>query len=154
MKLKRIDIKGGHFTFAQRIEIGKIMTEETEPLVKAVLVINCLHGFRPRPKMLIRIQDYIKEIFEGLLFWINAEKRLKYDPTPEEEAAGIMDLSKSVGDLGTIQMLSEKYSQDPDTILGWEYSKVYGLLLVSLENYKFSKRMDKVIEKKYQHQTS
>ena len=144
-----IDVKGGELTFGQRIGLGKILASEDDVLIKSINVIECLHGFRPKYKQLVKLQEYILSIIEGIRFWVEQESTmLKYDPTPEEVKAGIKDLSEKIGEFGTVKALAKAYNTDPDVILKWKYGKIFGILYTDLEESKFSRRFQKVIESK------
>ena len=96
-----------------------------------------------------KILPYFKRIIEGLEFWSEQEQTLlKYEPSQEELRAGIKDFSKKVGEFSTIKALAKAYNKDPDDILKWEYGKVFGILYTDLEEFKFNKRYQKVIESK------
>ena len=140
--IEKIDISAGKFTYAQRIELGKILTNiATHEIEKLKQTIRCLHGFELMitPDNAVFYADYFEEILEGVLSWIEKEKMLQYKPTPEEVKAGIKDLSEKIGDFGTIKALAKEYNRDPDEILQWEYGKVFGILYTDYEQYKFQK---------------
>ena len=149
-KLKHINIKSGDMTFGQRIELGKIMVSEVSEIEKFNKVFVCLHGFTPGIKDYLKLIDYFKEIIEGLKFWIEQEVTLlKFEPSPEELRAGVREMSEKIGEFGTIKALAKAYNKDPDEILQWKYGKVFGILYTDLEEYKFQKRYNKVIESKF-----
>lgn len=145
--MKKIDIKGGKFTFNQRIELGNIIKSSGSDFDKCVKVLKCLYGNLPAAALRLK---YFEEIMDGLQYWFEQEKTLlKYDPTADEMAAGIRDYSQKVGDFGTVKSLAKAYNQDPDMILNWEYGKVFGILYTDLEEYKYNQRFNKVLESKY-----
>lgn len=147
-KIQKIDVKAGEMTFGQRIELGKIITSNDDELFKTIKIIDALHGIKPNSWQLVKLHTYIKDILEGILYWSTTEaKMLKYTPTPEEKQAGIMDLSKKIGDLSTADALAEKYGKDPDEILSWSYVKVFGILYADLETSKFRRKHRKILEK-------
>lgn len=147
-KIQKIDIKAGYMTFSQRIELGKILTSNNDDLFVAIKIIDVLHGFKPNNSQLIKLHAYIESILEGILYWAKAESiMLKYTPTPEERQAGIMDLSKKIGDLSTADALAQKYGMDPDDVLAWSYSKVFGILYADLETSKFRQKHRKILQK-------
>ena len=56
-------------------------------------------------------------MLEGLKYWIDKERNtLHYEPTAEEHRAGLLNLSREVGELGTVKALAEKFGVDPDII--------------------------------------
>ncbi len=145
----KIDIKAGDMTFGQRIELGKIFSGKDDELLKFEKTFNCLHNFQPKLTEFKRLVPYFEEIVEGLKHWSTTEaKMLKYIPTPEEKQAGIMDLSKKIGEMGTVKAIAKTYAMDPDVVLGWNYSKVFGILYTDLEESKFNRKYQKVISNK------
>lgn len=147
--LSKIDIKKGSMTFGQRIELGRILSNTDDELVKFESIFQCLHNFKPKLTEYAALTPYFKAILEGVAHWVNAETiMLKYEPTQEQKQAGIKALSKAIGEMGTVDALAEKYGIDPDVVLGWEYAKVFGILFADLEKSKFQTRYNKIIEKK------
>lgn len=149
----KIDIKEGKMTFGQRIDLGKIFqdinTSESEKFEKTIF---CLHKYKPKPKEYALLFDYFEDIIQGIIHWIETEQTmLKYDPTSDELAAGIKEFSLKVGEFGTVKALAKAYSKDPDEILEWEYGKIFGILYTDLEEHKFQKTYNKVIENKSKH---
>ncbi|GHT33976.1 hypothetical protein FACS189434_09350 [Bacteroidia bacterium] len=147
----KIDIKGGKLLFEQRIDLGKIFQDtETAEIDKFDAVFKCLHGYKPAMLDYKKLLPYFFEIVESLRFWIETENEmLKYEPTNEELQAGIKELAAKIGEFGTIKSLAKNYATDPDTVLRWEYGKVFGILYTDLEEYKFQKKYNKIIENKY-----
>jgi len=148
-KSERIDIKAGKMNFGHRIQLGKILASDSGEFEKIESIFICLHGFKPRSTSYKKYVTYFKDITEGIRFWMGKEvELLNYEPTPEEKRAGVKDLSKKVGEFGTVKALAKAYSKDPDEVLKWEYGKVFGILYTDLEEYKFQVRYNKVIESK------
>lgn len=148
--LSKIDVKGGKFTFEQRIELGKIFTSGNDEIIIFKKVFKCLHDYDPILKDLKKLSPYLIEITEGLKFWIEAEQNgLKYEPSDDEKKAGILQLSKKLGELATIKSLAKNFGKDMDEVLKWEYGKVFGILFADLEEYKFQKKYNEVLEQKY-----
>ena len=145
----KIDIKSGDMTFGQRIELGKIFSGGQSEIVKFQKIFECLHGFTPMIKDYPKLMSYFNEIALGVKHWIDVEiLMLKYEPTQEEKQAGIKELSTKVGEMGTVKALAKNYSVDPDIILSWRYSKVFGILYTDLEESKFQRRYQNVLSKK------
>lgn len=138
-------------TYGQRIELGKIFASEIlSEFEKFNKTIICLHGVKPQVRQIPKLMEYFKDIMVGLAHWAELENTLlHYDPTSEELEAGINELSKNIGEMSTITGLAKAYGKDPDTILGWEYSKVFGFLYADLETYKFRVKHDKILSRKY-----
>lgn len=149
IKRKKVDVKGGKMTFAQRIALGKAI-EAKDEYVAMKEIIKALHGIDVKLKDIVRLKDYLTEIVEGIVFWVERENQmLSYEPTSEERQAGVLQLSEKIGYFGTIKALAKNYSREPDEILNWEYGKVFGILYTDLEEYKYQKRYNKVLESKW-----
>ena len=143
----KIDIRGGKLTYGQRIELGDILSKEgTSISEKYVAAMKCLYPDWVQtftPKWI----EWFNELVEGLRYWMERETTmLAYQPTSEEIAAGINNLSKKLGPMMTVMALAEKFGKDPDEILQWEYGKVFGLLYADLESFKYQRNYRKVIE--------
>ncbi|MFV0392410.1 MAG: hypothetical protein ACK5KP_11105 [Paludibacteraceae bacterium] len=143
-------MKAGKLTFGQRIALGKIIEKGGNEYLMMKQIIKAMHDVDVKRKDIIRLKPYIVEIIEGLAYWIEKEiELLNYEPTAEEIQAGISELSGKIGNFGTIKSLAKNYSREPDEILKWEYGKVFGILYTDLEEYKFQKRYNKIIESKF-----
>lgn len=137
--MTKIDVKAGDLTFGQRIELGYILQDpKTDEFDKMSAGLKAL-GYRSVNP--IKRVKYWKEVLEGMLYWAKRERELQYNPTAEEKAAGIHELSKLIGDMGTVLALAKDFSVDPDEVLRWKYGKVYNILYVNLQNYLFEKRL-------------
>lgn len=150
-RLSRIDMEAGSFTYGNRIALGQIFrdTEKSEyQRMKAAFIE--LYGWSPRLlPMRLRVRE-MRRITAGFSGWIEKEQQLlNYEPDADQLAAGVKDLAEKVGDMGTLKAIAKAYAQDPDAVLQWEYSKVFGILFTDLEEYKFDKRYNKVIDGKY-----
>jgi len=146
----KIDIRGGKMTFGQRIDLGKLFQSGASEVEKFERAFEILHKKRPNHLQYTVLMKYFYQIIDGLTFWAQQEAAmLHYEPTEEEVRAGIKEYSEKVGELGTVKSLAKTYSTDPDVILSWEYGKVFGLLFADLEEAKFQRRLNKVIEQKY-----
>lgn len=146
-----VDIKGGKLTFAQRIELGEIFGNgELSEAEKFERAIKCMYGKKPTPKQYGQYVGKFKAIVEGLQYWCEAEAKMLYcEPTADERAAGIEEYSKNIGVFGTVKAIAKTFGQDPDDVLQWEYGKVFSILYTDLEDYKYQRRLNKVIERKY-----
>lgn len=148
---KEIDVKGGKFTYGQRIELGKIFqNDELSEVDKFERTFECLHGFKPLVFQYKKLMPYFEKIVEGFTFWIQTEvAALNYEPTAEEISAGIKDLSQKLGEFGTSKAIAKAFGKDPDEILKWEYAKVFGILYTDLEEAKFQMKYQKILTDKY-----
>jgi hypothetical protein len=144
-----IDVKGGELTFGQRISLGELFASDKTDLDKFEETFLILHGNKPDPEDYKALMDYFTEIMKGIKFWVEQETTmLKYEPTQEEIKAGIKDLSKEIGEFGTVKALAKAYHIDPDIILTWKYGKVFGILYTDLREHMYSRRFQKVLESK------
>lgn len=153
--IQRIDIQGGQMTFGQRIELGRIITEkELTDIDKMKEGMQCL-GAKWSLRNTSEIVEYWYEVLMGIKYWIEREQtELKYEPSAEEKAAGIAQLSLVVGEMATITALAKDYSRDPDEILEWKYGKVYNLLFTNLQSHLFRERLNKELERKAQQKAN
>lgn len=110
--IQRIDIQGGQMTFGQRIELGQIITEkELTDIDKMKEGMQCL-GIKWSLRNTSEIVEYWYEVLMGIKYWIEREQtELKYEPSAEEKAAGIAQLSLVVGEMATITALAKDYSK-------------------------------------------
>lgn len=145
-----IDIKAGKMTYGQRIELGIILSNKDKNDFELFSeVFMCLYGRVPKALSIPKYMDFFKEVIEGIVFWIEREtSMLKYEPTGDELRAGIKELGEKVGDLGTIKSLAKAYNKDPDEIFNWEYGKVFGILYTDLEESKYRKKYQDIINNK------
>jgi hypothetical protein len=149
--IEKIDIEGGKLTFDQRIELGKIISSGCGQVQALRDVMRCLHDVEVDFGSETQLREYVayfEEVVSGIAFWIEREKLLKYEPTPEEVQAGINQMSKNIGELGTILAIAQAYSKDPDEILKWEYGKVFGIMYADFEKAKFQRKLNAVYERK------
>lgn len=153
--IQRIDIQSGQMTFGQRIELGRIITEkELTDIDKMKEGMQCL-GAKWSLRNTSEIVEYWYEVLMGIKYWIEREQtELKYEPSAEEKAAGIAQLSLVVGEMATITALAKDYSKDPDEILEWKYGKVYNLLFTNLQSHLFRERLNKELERKAQQKAN
>lgn len=153
--IQRIDIQGGQMTFGQRIELGRIITEkELTDIDKMKEGMRCL-GVKWSLRNTSEVVEYWYEVLMGIKYWIEREQtELKYEPSAEEKAAGIAQLSLAVGEMATITALAKDYSKDPDEILEWKYGKVYNLLFTNLQSHLFRERLNKELERKAQQKAN
>ncbi|MDR1416268.1 MAG: hypothetical protein LBJ57_02460 [Prevotellaceae bacterium] len=148
---KKVDIVGGKLTFYHRIELGKIIASGCDPAQALREVMRCLHGVEVDPKKESDLRGYVayfEEIVRGISFWVEQEKRLRYDPTPEELQAGIRQMYRNIGEFGTLTAIAQAYAKDPDEVLQWEYGKVFGLLMTDFEKAKFQQRLQSIHDRK------
>lgn len=146
-----LDIAGGAFTYGQRIALGDIFRNDNlSAYYKMKAAFIELYGWSPRLLPVGRRVKALRRVVDEFKGWLDREQQLlNYEPEPDQVTAGIKELAKKVGDMGTVKALAKAYSQDPDAILQWEYSKVFGILFTDLEEYKYEKRYNKVIDGKF-----
>lgn len=147
--MKKIDIRGGQMTFGQRIELGRILTDAHLPeAAKMIAAMRCLDPDWKTTEMPQSI-DYFAEVIEDLTYWAKREaSELRYEPTEEEQSAGIGQLSKLTGEMGTIMALAKDYGKDPDEVLEWKYGKVFNILYTNLQSHLFQKRLAQLRERR------
>lgn len=138
------------WTYGQRIAVGKCFEKSQNDLEIFKTVFKELHDITPELKDIAELTPYFQRIADGLKYWLDAEsKMLVREPSHEEKMAGVKELYEKIGEYGTLTTLSEKYSKDPDEILNWKYSKVFGILYTDLQKSLYSERLQKEYGKKH-----
>lgn len=147
----RIDIEAGEFTYGNRLALGEIFSDESRTEYQRLKAASReLYGYSCRLLPIGLRMRALKHVSAGVFAWIQKEQiLLKYQPSADELAAGIKELTKRVGNLSTVKALAKAYHRDPDEILKWSYAKVFGILFTDLEEHKFDERLTKVINAKY-----
>lgn len=150
MRLREWKYVEGTFTYGQRIGVGEIL--RNDDLTEYQRLAACwkeLYGWPARlmpPKMRVA---RLNRMLEGIKYWVELEAQtLKYEPTPEQERAGIKNMFAQVGHMGTVKALAEKFGKDPDIVLGWEWAKVYGILHADLKEYEYEQRYTRIMSSK------
>ncbi len=146
-----LDIEGGEFTYGNRIALGAILSDESRSEYQRLkAAFRELYGYSCRLLPLGLRMRLFDRLVAGLTAWIRREEELlHYEPTAEEVAAGVGELTRRVGHFATLKALAKAYGRDPDEVLGWDYAKVFGILQTDLEEHKFEERYAKVIHDKY-----
>lgn len=141
--LKEID-PINEWTYGQRIAVGKCFEKSKNDLEIFNSVFKELHSIEPKLKDIAKFAPYFQKIADGLKYWLDAEaKMLVREPSTKEKNAGIKELYESIGEYGTLTTLAEKYSKDPDEILQWKYSKVFGILYSDLKKAIYQEKLQK-----------
>ena len=150
----RLDVEGGRFTYGNRIAVGIIFNNrEMSDYKKLLALYKEFFGYTARVLPRRRRFAVLDRLSEGLQEWMAKERQmLHYEPKDEEKKAGIDEYSRKVGDMATIKALAKEYGQDPDSVLRWEYSKVFGILYANLEEHKYHERYQKVLDEKYKRE--
>lgn len=143
MRIREWNYKEGEFTYGQRIMIGQILSDQERSWYQRLKACwKELYGWNARlliPALRVRMFD---RMTEGIRYWVDLEqKTLKYEPTTDEQRAGILELNAEVGHMGTIKALAEKFGVDPDIILTWKWGKVYGILYADLKEALFQRKL-------------
>lgn len=148
---KRVDVLGGDMTYGQRIELGKILSDDSiSDYERFENVFYCLHGNKPSLLQYPKLVDYYTAIINGIVHWSKTEEELlHYEPTEEERRAGVKEYHTNVGELSAIHSMAKNFSKDPDEVLNWDYAKVFGILLNDLESYKYQQRFNKILTSKH-----
>ena len=151
----RVDVKSGDITYGSYLAVRKQLAETKEyDLAFMVSVIKTIHSeYKYGVGDIVHIKamvNYFNSIVEGVAHWAEQEKELlAYEPSEEEIRAGVKEYSQKVGEFATVKALAKNYGKDPDEVLEWKYSKVFGILYTDLEEYHYNQRYSKVLERKY-----
>lgn len=146
-----LDIEGGEFTYGNRIALGDILSDESRSEYQRLkAAFRELYGYSCRLLPLGMRVRALRRIVEGVTAWVRKEgEMLHYEPSAEEVAAGVGELTRRVGNFPTIKALAKAYGRDPDEVLAWDYAKVFGILHTDLEEHKYEERYSKIINDKY-----
>lgn len=151
----KVDVKSGDITYGSYIAVRKQLAEAKEyDLAFMVAVIKSIHSeYKHNVGDVVSIKamiSYFSGIVEGVAHWAEQEKELlAYEPSEEEIRAGVKEYSQKVGEFATVKALAKNYGKDPDEVLEWKYSKVFGILYTDLQEYYYNQRYSKVLERKY-----
>jgi hypothetical protein len=146
---QKIDIKGGKLTYGQRIDLGIIFQASATRYETVRRVFECLHEYTPCIEDSVLLTEYFNEAADGLRYWVEQEKLLKYEPALEEIRAGILSMFEEIGEFGTVKAIAKAYHIDPDDVLKWQYGKVFGILYTDMKELRFNRSLNKVLETKY-----
>lgn len=145
----RLDWGAGAFTYGNRINMGEILQRESNEYRALCIIYKEVYGWSARWLPFRKRYKVFSMITKQLQGWIDKEQTmLRYEPTEEQKRAGLDRLNKAVGEMATIRALAKEYGQDPDTILSWQYGKVFGILLCNLEEHKYNERYKKIIDER------
>lgn len=156
MRFKEIDIKkADELTFGQYIDLKNILSKIDDSTKDRDLIKDIVRALYKKDTTMNDYMDkklikYIGKVIEGITYWAELEnKELTYKPSEEEKRAGIIELNDKVGYLGTVKVLAKNYYLDPDLILSWSWSKVFGILKTDLEEFRYQERLNKIMQEKY-----
>ena len=143
------------FTYGQRIALGQLFGKPAESEFKRLLrAFRTVYEYSPR--LLPRRVRFARltALLEQFAEWVKREQTLLgYKPTADELAAGVEELGKKVGSLGTIQALARSFGVDPDVIVSWPYTKVFGILYADMEENKFKDKYQKIVNARFTQHT-
>ena len=142
-----MDVRSDKFLLWHRLQLGELLNTQNEVAIFEG-VVRILYNIHIQPKLYRRFYDHVKAVLDGLAFWVEKEKALKYEATPEEKQAGIDQIGKKVKEFGTIDAIARRMHISHDDALKLPYATVYLMLLNDLEQSKFERRLHKVYSKK------
>lgn len=148
------NVAAAEFTYAQRIELGKIFGDEQRSEYRRLVdAYKVLYGYSPRWLPFAFRYRRLQRLLEDFGRWIEIEQaQLDYKPDAAEIAAGVEELGKRIGAMGTLKALAKAYSTQPDKVLRWGYATVFGILYTDLQEYYYNKRLTKEREKEAKKQ--
>lgn len=144
--MRKVDIKGGQFTYGQRIELGQILADDSiTDIERFFKAMHCLLPDFTAADIERGRRWWIEDVLPGLAYWVEREKKeLHREFTQDERLAGAAAVGRRVGYMGTVAALAKEYSIDPDEILKWKYAKVFNILYVDLQNNLYRERYAKL----------
>lgn len=143
-----MDVRSDKLLLWHRLQLGELLNVQNEAAIFEGIV-RILYRISIKPKHYRRFYYHVKDVLGGLAFWVEKEKALKYEPTPEERQAGIDQIGKSVKEFGTVDAIARRMHISHDDALKLPYATVYLMLLNDLEQSKFERRLHKVYSKKH-----
>ena len=143
-----LDVRSDKFLLWHRLQLGEALSLQSEAAIFEG-VIRVLYAVNISPKHYRRFYNHVKDVLDGLAFWVEKEKALKYEPSQEERQAGIDQLGKKVKEFGTVDAIARRMHISHDDALKLPYATVYLMLLNDLEQSKFEKRLHNVYSKKH-----
>lgn len=147
-QVQPIDVRSDKFLLWHRLQLGEVLNSQNEVAIFEG-VIRVLYHINIKAKHYRRFYDHVKDVLNGLAFWVEKEKALKYEPTTEERQAGIDQIGKKVKEFGTIDAIARRMHISHDEALKLPYATVYLMLLNDLEQSKFERRLHNVYSKKH-----
>lgn len=133
--LGRRNVAAAEFTYAQRIELGKIFGEGNRSEYQRIsAAFRTLYGYSakwlPFPLRFRRLTALLEEFAK----WVEIEQaQLNYKPDAAEVAAGVEELGKRIGAMGTLKALAKAYGTQPQKVLQWGYATVFAILYTDLQ---------------------
>jgi hypothetical protein len=146
--IKTIDILSENFTFGQRIALNQI-SEYTKDFELIEGIIYALYEVKIKKSDYAKVYLHVREVLQKLSVWVEKEKLLKYEPTPEEIRAGINKISEKLGDFATVDAIAKRMHISHQNAIDLPYSTVFLMLLSDLEHTKFERRLNKIYEQKH-----
>lgn len=139
------DVRGGEFTFGNRIEVGRVMSDAK--LTDLERLRGVMTELVPGWKLVNAQRDllYYLDVMEVVQQWAEREKKfLHREPSDLQKRAGVARFSERFGQFPTLIALAERFKLDPDTILDWRYAKVFNILVEDLERSEYLTRLSKL----------
>lgn len=138
-------------TFAQYISILAFIEGkeeiDNEADYKALAGICGIKYYHP-----VQLILDIKNLMDAIHFWIEHDKMLAEDMTPEEIAAGAQEVGKILGQAGIVINVAKEFGRDPDEVLQWRYKKVWGILKHNFVLRQYNDRLNKIYTDKNKKQ--
>lgn len=147
-QVQLIDVRSDKFLLWHRLQLGEVLNSQNEVAIFEG-VVRVLYNVNIKPKHYRRFYNHVKDLLNGLAFWIEKEKALKYEPTLEERQAGIDQIGKKVKEFGTIDAIARRMHINHNEALRLPYATVYLMLLNDLEQSKFERRLHNIYSKKH-----
>lgn len=143
------NIAEGEFTYGERIMLMRIMKEDMGDYERIKEIIQLLHDIEPEPQDAVNLTEYVAQIIKDFGGWLEREQReLFIPPTPEEERAGIKQLSDACGDMGNVVTLAEEFKCSFEEVYKKPYPEVFTILKVRTERAKYERRLSKEMLRK------
>lgn len=148
--LKERDIAAGDFTYGERIELVRILSnKDATDFEKTRSIIELLHNAKMNAVQLASHAEYVSRIVRDLNGWLEREKQECYvEPTDEQKEAGIEKMIEEVGEISGIVYLAELRGWTFEQVLKMPYNEVFSIWKVDAARERFERRYSNLLKRK------
>lgn len=144
------DIRGGDFSYGERIALARVLRNESLTDYQRVReTIQVLHDIEVTPEEAAGLTEYVTEIIEGFCEWIEREaNELNIPPTADEIQAGVDRFAEACGDMGNVVGLAEQFHCTFEEVYKRPYLEVFTIQKIHTERTKYERRLTEVYSRK------
>lgn len=147
---KERDIVAGDFTYGERIELVRILSnDDATDFEKTRDMIELLHDEKPTAEQLAMYAPYASRIAKGINEWLKREHQECYvEPTADQKDAGIEKYAQEVGEMGGIVYLAESRNWTFEQVLKLPYTEVFTIWKVEASRTRFDRRYSELLKRR------